>query len=127
MKTKPGEGKELAMAERWQDLVNAHLMALGVTPAVALSGWNFHLLLVPTFHPSGWLSFHEVRATLEFEMVVLQERFAPTGETPLLGGSDPGTSISWGCAPFFLRNHRYSSHGRCRIGRARWSLVAMLL
>ena len=53
MKTKLGKGKELAMAERWQDLVNAHLMALGVTPAVALSGWNLHLLLVSTFHPSG--------------------------------------------------------------------------
>ena len=61
------------MAERWQDLVEAHLAALGVIPTLALSGWRMHLLLVPTFHRSCWLSFNDTEQALELELVVLQE------------------------------------------------------
>ena len=61
------------MVARWQDLVEAHIAALGVIPASALSGWCMHLLLVPTFHHSCWLSFNDTEQALELELVVLQE------------------------------------------------------
>jgi hypothetical protein len=61
------------MAQRWQDLVEVYLAALGVIPTMAPSGWNMHLLLIPTFHHSCWLSFHETQQVIELELVVLQE------------------------------------------------------
>lgn len=60
------------MAERWQDLVEAHLAALGVAPTLTLSGWRMHLLLIPAFHHSCWLSFNDTGQALELELVALQ-------------------------------------------------------
>src|SRR5689334_17737043 len=61
------------MTERWRDLVEAHLAALGATPTLARSGWRMHLLLIPAFHRSCWLSFNDTEQDLELELVVLQE------------------------------------------------------
>lgn len=61
------------MAERWRNMVEAHLTALGITPTLARSGWRMHWLLIPTFHCSCWLSFNDTGQALELELVVLQE------------------------------------------------------
>src|SRR5215472_6530749 len=84
--------RERAMAEHWQDLVEAHLAALGATPTLALSGWRMHLLLVPTFHRSCWLSFNDTEQALELELVVLQEEPIRSSRRDRL---KPGKSRCW--------------------------------